>query len=242
MELNFDNSDWEMYADKFEEDLANIIGLAPTVENLKARASFLRERLVHSPPSAISELYSNNRFFERAKSDLLEASKKATDRITMESVYGALSDLYTLRAQLGVGNFRFLRTEDKKHVVTDIRIATDYANKAWMIADQSRSGYASAEGLIEVYVRNADTVFKLGNYQDALNLYESLKKMLYKSGIITDHWQCPFNVGWANVYLKLREPNKALGRLNRIQSPNGCEGYSETRQEALRQMESLNKR
>jgi|GEM_PF-2976255 len=220
IELNYDNNDWELYADKFEADLSHIIQLEGTAEAFKERGSFVTERIRRSqPPKEITELYPRNRYIDQSASDYLEAIRRTSDPLMLVSIYTALSDLYTLRPQKLVSAPNFPKWRNRiqlKPILNDFEIAVKYIRKALEIGAKQPYANVLTGNLIEIYVRNADTAFKLEAYQIALELNEVCQTILKQYSLVSDHWKCPYYVGWGKVYLKLNNPDKALEKFNSI--------------------------
>lgn len=215
LELNFDNKGWETYGDEAERELSRIIGLEPTAENYRQRGDFLRQILYHSPPpNKVTELYPHNQYFERALSDYLEAVRLATDLKQLETVYSMLSGLYTLRPQklISAPNFPKLLVQIQlKSIFEDFDSAIKYSRKALEAGVNQPYADGLKANLVEIYMTIAELAVKLGSYQVSLEYYQTGQNYIaYETSL------CKYYARWGNVYLKLKQPDKALEKFNAI--------------------------
>lgn len=212
LELNFDNSDWEIYADKYEADLSRIIELEKTGEKYGWRGGFLQQRLYRSPPpKKITELYPHNRYFDKAESDFTEAIRLTSDPEQLQTVYSVLSGLYTLRPQKLVSAPNFPEWRDKvrlKPVLDDFDAAIKSSKKALEFEPKSEGLQSN---LVAIYMTNADTAVELGAFRVALEFYDAGQSYLNRFTPI-----CRYYAAWGNTYLKLNKPDKAIEIFNAI--------------------------
>lgn len=215
LELNFDNSDWLVYADKLEADLSRIIELEETADNYVWRGNWFSERLRRSPPSEkISELYPINKYFDKAVSDYLKASRLNSEPQKLTSIYNNLSELYSLRPQKLVlsADFRTGQSEiPLKLVLNDFDASIRYRREAFESGYKLPYADLLKTSLAGTYKTNADTAFELGEYKTALNFYEAGQN--YLGG---EYSQCPYYAAWGNVYLKMKKFDKAIELFNTV--------------------------
>jgi tetratricopeptide (TPR) repeat protein len=218
LELNFDNSSWEIYANKFEADLSRIIRLEGTAENYSWRANLRQTRLLYSypfhfsPPKNLSELYPHNRFVDGATADYMEVLKRTSVPLEIESVYTNLRYLYSMRPQILVMSPNFPKWRSKirlKLVFDDFDKSIKYGLKAVEIDDKISDSDTVRALLAGTYKLNGDAAVKLGTYQIALELYEAGKKYLSNK-----YSQCAYYAAWGNAYVKLNKFDKAIEIFN----------------------------
>lgn len=213
MELNFDNNDWTVYADKFEADLSRIIELDETAENYLSRGNWFSERLRRSqPPEKIAELYPDNQYVDKAVSDYLKAIQLDSNPKNLVSVYTNLGGLYGIRPQklVTAPNFQTWRTEiPLKLVENDLDNAVNYCLKAVEIGAKLPYADVLRENLATTYMINMDAAVKLKAYQTALKFYEAGK--IY---FALKTSQCAYYAAWGNIYLELKQFDKAIETFN----------------------------
>ncbi|HQU83313.1 MAG TPA: hypothetical protein PKY59_09325 [Pyrinomonadaceae bacterium] len=214
IELNFDNRNWTIYADKSEADLSLIIELEETPENYLARANWLSERLRRSPPAErVVELYPDNQYFNKAAADYLKAIQLDSDSKNLVSVYTNLSGLYVIRPyKLAASpNFQARRTKiPLKLVRNDFDNSIKYGQLALEISAKMSSADVLRENLATTFMLNINTAVKLKDFQTALGFYESGKNF----SITTS--SCAYYAGWGNIYLKLKKFDKAIEIFNAV--------------------------
>lgn len=213
MELNFDNRDSLLYADKFEADLSRLVELEETADNYIWRGNWFSERLRRLPPtSKIAGLYPLNQYVDKAASDYLKAIQLISAPTNLISAYANLSELYTTRPQklLPDADFQKWRAEIPfKLVLSDFDNAIKYRRKAL----EAGAGLSYADllkaNLAGTYKKNADTASRLGDYETALKLYQAGQNYLSD-----EYSQCQYYAAWGNVYLKLGKFDKAIEIFN----------------------------
>jgi len=224
LQLNFDNSSWEMYASKFEADLSRIIKLEETAENYSRRGNWLLARLIYtypfhyaSPPK-LSELYPHNRYVDGAATDYLEAAKRTSDPLELLSIYTNLRHLYETRPQKLVTAPDFPKWRSKiqlKLILDDFDKSIKYGLKAVEIDDKISDSDTVRALLAGTYKLNGDAAVKLEAYQTALELYEAGKKYLSNK-----YPQCAYYAAWGSVYVKLNKFDKAIEIFNTEKNTN----------------------
>lgn len=213
MELNFDNNDWTIYADKFEADLSRLIELDGTPHNYSWRGSWFTERFRRFPPiSKTAELYPRNRYFDNAASDYLKAAQLNSAPTNLISVYTNLGELYALRPQKLLPDANLQKWRAKfpfKLVLSDFDKAVKYRQKALEIGSKMPYADVLKSNLAGTYKISADTASRLGDYETALKLYREGQNYLSD-----EYSQCPHYAGWGEVYLKLNKFDKAIEIFN----------------------------
>lgn len=222
-ELNFDNGSSTVYADKFEADLSRIIELEETPENYLARAEWLGERLRRSPPpEKIAGLYPANRYFDKAVSDYLKASRLDSSPQNLVGVYKNLSGLYAARPQKLVSSPSFPAWRARiplKLVRNDFANAVKFGLKALNSGTTMPYAGLLKESLAATYRMNIDAAVKFGDYQTALEFYESGKNYF---GLEASS-SCAHYAAWGGVYLKLKQFDKAIETFDAVSEPGDAQ-------------------
>lgn len=215
LELNFDNGERQIYADRYEADLSRIIEIERTAENFIRRGDFLSEELrLAAPPEKFTELYPSNRYVDRAASDYMEALRLRSNARATENIYTALGYLYSSRPQklVSTPNFPKWRNEIQlKLVFDDFAASIKYARQALEIGNKSTHADVLRGNLMAAYMIDADSAVKLEAYQTALELYEEGQNYFSEATS-----QCAYYAAWGNVYLKLKKFDEAIKKLNAV--------------------------
>lgn len=232
LELNFDNNDEIIYADKFEADLLRIIDLEKTARNYAWGGSWFSYRLKESPPpEKIGELYPSNQYLDKAVSNFLNSIRLDSKPDNVSGTYGQLSELYRTRPQKLLSSPNFHQWQSKiplKLVINDLDNSITHRRKSFEIGAEFPAADQLKALLSETYRTNAETAFKLGEYKTALNFYEAGQKFLS-----SEYSQCYYYAGWGNVYLKLNDPDRAIelfGTVPKTADPKCVELFTNRRQ------------
>lgn len=186
LQLNFDNKDWFIYADKYERDLSRLIELDGAAESYYRRGDWLSSRLRYSiplypypAPNKISELYPHNRYADAAASDFLKALRLTSDPQQMQSYYTNLSIIYNTRPHLLASASDFPKWKDKiplKLVQKDFEMSIKYSHLALEAGASLPFTDTLKKNLVSTYLTNAETAAKLGDSATALKFTQASQK------------------------------------------------------------------
>lgn len=186
LELNFDNNDWFVYADKLESDLSRLVDLEGTAEDYYRRGDWLVSRLLYSTPlypypapNKISELYPDNRYVDAAASDFLKALRLTSDPQEIQSYYTNLSIIYSTRPRLVVSAPDFPKWKDKipiKLIQKDFEMSIKYSQLALEAGESLPFTDTLKKNLVSTYLTNAETATKLGDSATALKFTQAAQK------------------------------------------------------------------
>lgn len=220
LELNFDNSNWTVYADKLEADLSRLVELEGTAEAFLWRGGWLQSRLLYSfpihfsqPPKKLTELYPHNRYIDGATSDYMEALRRISDSAELQSVYTNLSILYSTRPQklVSAPNFPKWRKRVRlKLILADFDNAIKYSRKALEVGAKLPYADGLKQNLAGTYQTSAEVAFKLGADKTAVGFYEEGQNYLSSRESSKHVHECAYYAGWGKVYLKLKKFDKAI--------------------------------
>lgn len=186
LQLNFDNKDWFIYADKYERDLSRLIELEGTAEDYYRRGNWFVSRLIYSTPlypypapNKISELYPHNRYADAAVSDFLKALQLTSDPQQIQSCYTNLSIIYSTRPHLLASASDFSKWKDKiplKLVQKDFEMSIKYSQLALEAGASLPFTDTLKKNLVSTYLTNAETATKLGDSATALKFTQAAQK------------------------------------------------------------------
>ena len=176
--LSEDTDDWNIYADKYEADLSNIIELEKTARNYDARGRFLIARLNHLSVANVSDLYPHNRYIDMAASDFLNAIQLTAPQLR-QTYYSNLNLLYRFRPQklISAPNFSKWKALIPYELVRkDFDLSVKYGQLALEGVPNSDLLRDLKKQLVITYLSNADVAARLGDSATALKFTQAAQK------------------------------------------------------------------
>ncbi|MEP6849667.1 MAG: tetratricopeptide repeat protein [Acidobacteriota bacterium] len=215
LDLNYDNSLWDTYADKYEEDLAGVIKIQKTAENCIRLGGFLVERFRRMPiANGAENIYPRNKYFDQGVSSLLEALNLTSTAADLQIVYTYLSIVYTERPQKLIAASRFQKSRLKfpiKSILNDLDDAVTYSRKSLEVGEKLPYASELKANLAGIYNKCGDIAVAVGEYQIGLKFFEKGQEYLGIGGP-----SCAYYGDWGNAYLKLNQFDKAIEIFNAI--------------------------